>query len=455
MQPVFDDALRRRGRVGALRRGDDRNRGREQHLTLVSGLQHRDGWRDRLAGPLHRDDRLRRRSPALRRRSVRGHCASERRWHPYVHDHERRATIIVRVVKNWVGTPSSATIFVDADGARHTTSRRSPRPTATASPTHTRSQRRSTSARRPCLQGTRPRSTAARGPSPTAADRSPSPHRTPAAEPSPASSPTPSCSRAFASSSSGSVRRRRRRSSSTPTEQRHTTSRRSPRPTATASPTRTPSRRESRSARPPYRPAMRRRSDAAPALRSHMRAARSRSRPRRSTAQTLTCVITNTQQFSTVRVVKNWVGLRSTATLFVDADGVAPYDASTTAPGDGDSVSNHVPGLDGGHGRRDRGSGRLHGDDSMRRRRTAAVRRRSVRGHLAGDCRSDPHLHDQQCRDPPAARVHCPCREGLGRRCLPRRRSSSTRTAWPRSMTRRSRSPTETAPRSTTSSPLR
>ena len=37
---------------------------------------------------------------------------------------------------------------------------------------------------------------------------------------------------------------------------------------------------------------------------------------------TLTCTITNTQLFSTVRVVKEWLGLPSSATIFVDQNGI-------------------------------------------------------------------------------------------------------------------------------------
>jgi uncharacterized repeat protein (TIGR01451 family) len=58
---------------------------------------------------------------------------------------------------------------------------------------------------------------------------------------------------------------------------------------------------------------------------------------------TLTCTITNDQQFSTVRVVKHWEGAPSTATIFVDADGVAPFDASTVATATGDSASFSYP----------------------------------------------------------------------------------------------------------------
>jgi uncharacterized repeat protein (TIGR01451 family) len=54
---------------------------------------------------------------------------------------------------------------------------------------------------------------------------------------------------------------------------------------------------------------------------------------------TLTCTITNTQLFSTVRVVKHWLGAPASATLFVDRDGVTPFDASTVATANGDSTS--------------------------------------------------------------------------------------------------------------------
>ncbi len=58
---------------------------------------------------------------------------------------------------------------------------------------------------------------------------------------------------------------------------------------------------------------------------------------------TLTCTITNTQQRSTVQVVKQWAGAASTATIFVDADGTAPYDASTVATTSGQSASFTYP----------------------------------------------------------------------------------------------------------------
>jgi uncharacterized repeat protein (TIGR01451 family) len=57
----------------------------------------------------------------------------------------------------------------------------------------------------------------------------------------------------------------------------------------------------------------------------------------------LTCTITNIRQLSQVRVVKNWIGAAGTATIFVDADGTAPFDASTVATATGDSASFTYP----------------------------------------------------------------------------------------------------------------
>ncbi len=53
---------------------------------------------------------------------------------------------------------------------------------------------------------------------------------------------------------------------------------------------------------------------------------------------TLTCTITNTPQ-STVRVIKNWVGRSTSTTIFVDRAGQEPFDVSTVAQADGESVS--------------------------------------------------------------------------------------------------------------------
>ena len=58
---------------------------------------------------------------------------------------------------------------------------------------------------------------------------------------------------------------------------------------------------------------------------------------------TLTCTITNKQKLSTVQIVKQWDGAPASATIFVDQDGVAPYDASTVATADGDSTSFTYP----------------------------------------------------------------------------------------------------------------
>jgi uncharacterized repeat protein (TIGR01451 family) len=60
-------------------------------------------------------------------------------------------------------------------------------------------------------------------------------------------------------------------------------------------------------------------------------------------ATTLTCTITNTELFATVRVVKQWVGAPASATVFVDADGTAPYDASTVAAASGEGASFTYP----------------------------------------------------------------------------------------------------------------
>ena len=72
----------------------------------------------------------------------------------------------------------------------------------------------------------------------------------------------------------------------------------------------------------------------------------------------ITCTITNTQQLSFVRTVKQWIGATSSAEIFVDRDGTTPYDASTTATASGDNLV-FLPDLHAGHGRRDHGAGRL------------------------------------------------------------------------------------------------
>ena len=65
---------------------------------------------------------------------------------------------------------------------------------------------------------------------------------------------------------------------------------------------------------------------------------------------TLTCTITNTQLFSTVRVVKHWVGAPAATTIFVDQNGAAPFDAQVVNPAHGASASFVYPvstGVDG------------------------------------------------------------------------------------------------------------
>ena len=57
----------------------------------------------------------------------------------------------------------------------------------------------------------------------------------------------------------------------------------------------------------------------------------------------LTCTVTNSQLFSTVQVVKQWIGTPASTTIFVDATGAAPYDASTVATASGDSASFTYP----------------------------------------------------------------------------------------------------------------
>ena len=58
---------------------------------------------------------------------------------------------------------------------------------------------------------------------------------------------------------------------------------------------------------------------------------------------TISCTIINTQQLSKVRVIKNWSGTPTSATIFVDENGVAPFDASTVATADGDNASFTYP----------------------------------------------------------------------------------------------------------------
>ena len=54
-------------------------------------------------------------------------------------------------------------------------------------------------------------------------------------------------------------------------------------------------------------------------------------------------MVRNRVKRSTVRVVKNWVGAPASATIFVDQNGTAPYDASTVATASGASASFDYP----------------------------------------------------------------------------------------------------------------
>ncbi len=110
---------------------------------------------------------------------------------------------------------------------------------------------------------------------------------------------------------------------------------------------------------------------------------------------TLTCTITNTQQLSTVRVIKQWDGAPASTTIFVDQDGAAPFQASTVATADGHEASfvypvgtattvGETPIPAGYSATIDCGGG------------TAAVHRRRVRGHLPGPAQRHPHLHDHE-----------------------------------------------------------
>ena len=100
---------------------------------------------------------------------------------------------------------------------------------------------------------------------------------------------------------------------------------------------------------------------------------------------TLTCTITNTQQLSTVRIIKQWDGAPASTTIFVDQNGTAPFDASTVATANGDSASFDYPLSTSAF------VGETASRPATRRRSSAAARLRSptqaaVRGHLACRC---------------------------------------------------------------------
>ncbi len=131
---------------------------------------------------------------------------------------------------------------------------------------------------------------------------------------------------------------------------------------------------------------------------------------------TLTCTITNTQLFSTVRVVKVWIGDPASTTIFVDQDGAAPFDASTVATATGDSASFEYPvstpvfvgetSVPAGY------SATIHCGPT--REAPQPYTRRPVPGHLPARRWSHGHLHDHQH----AAALDGARREGLGRRRL-------------------------------------
>ena len=159
---------------------------------------------------------------------------------------------------------------------------------------------------------------------------------------------------------------------------------------------------------------------------------------------TLTCTITNRQQLSTVQIVKQWDGAPASATIFVDQDGVAPYDAQTVATADGDSTSFAYPvstpvnvgettvpagysaTIDCGQGPQPYTGGAF-----------------PVTAPAGTAPRSPAPSRTRSCSRPSASSS-----SGSGR--LPRRPSSSTRTASRRTTPRRSRPQTATAPPSTT-----
>ena len=143
---------------------------------------------------------------------------------------------------------------------------------------------------------------------------------------------------------------------------------------------------------------------------------------------TLTCTITNIQLFSTVRVVKAWIGDPASATIFVDQNGAAPFDASTVATATGDSASFVYPvdtpvtvgevEVPAGY------SASIHCGPTLELPQPYSGGPFPVTSPLEGGAHS--HLHDHQH----AAALDRARRQGMGWSVLPRRRSSSTRTGW-------------------------
>ena len=124
---------------------------------------------------------------------------------------------------------------------------------------------------------------------------------------------------------------------------------------------------------------------------------------------TLTCTVTNSQHRSTVRVVKNWVGAPASATIFVDQNGTAPFDASTVATTNGASASFTYP----------LSTAVTVGEQAVPGGYSATIdcgwcrplRRRPVRRERTGLSECDPHLHDHE----QAEALDRPDREAVGR----------------------------------------
>ncbi len=117
-----------------------------------------------------------------------------------------------------------------------------------------------------------------------------------------------------------------------------------------------------------------------------------------------TCTITNTELRSTVQVVKDWAGAPSSATLFVDANGTAPYDASTVATASGQSASFDVPRLDTGRRRRDRAC-----PSATRRRSIAAAARRPTQAAPSRSPRRRSTAPRSPARSSTRPRRQCAC----------------------------------------------
>ena len=158
------------------------------------------------------------------------------------------------------------------------------------------------------------------------------------------------------------------------------------------------------------------------------------------------CVVRNRFKRSTVRVVKQWVGDPGSTTIFVDATGAAPYDASTVATTSGASASFAYPvstaarvgetAVPAGY------RATIQCEGRGLRRPTTAVRSRS---------RPRPRTAPPSPARSRTSRIARPSRwSSSGRARPPRRRSSSTRTVRRRSTPRPSRPRAARAPPSRT-----